>query len=71
MLFRSSLASLEQRLDPQRFRRVHRTAIVNVDEIRTMHDRGGLRLSLSDGSDVAVSRSRRAQIEQLLRPRLR
>jgi two-component system LytT family response regulator len=70
-MVRASLASLEQRLDPQRFRRVHRTAIVNVDEIRTMHDRGGLGLSLSDGSDVAVSRSRRAQIEQLLRPRLR
>ena len=70
-MVRASLASLEQRLDPQRFRRVHRTAIVNVDEIRTMHDRAGLRLTLSDGSDVAVSRSRRAQIEQLLRPRLR
>ena len=70
-MVRASLASLEQRLDPQRFRRVHRTAIVNVDEIRTMHDSGGLRLTLSDGSDVAVSRSRRAQIDQLLRPRLR
>jgi two-component system LytT family response regulator len=70
-MVRASMASLEQRLDPQRFRRVHRTAIVNVDEVRTMHDRGGLHLTLSDGSDVPVSRSRRAQIEQLLRPRLR
>jgi len=70
-LVRTSLASLEQRLDPNRFRRVHRTAIVNVDEVRTMQDRGGLHLTLSDGSDVAVSRSRRSEIEQLLSPRLR
>jgi two-component system LytT family response regulator len=70
-LVRASLASLEQRLDPHRFRRVHRTAIVNVDEVRTMHDRGGLHLTLSDGSEVAVSRSRRSEIEQLLSPRLR
>jgi two-component system, LytTR family, response regulator len=70
-LVRASLASLEQRLDPQRFRRVHRTAIVNLDEVRTLNDRGGLRLTLSDGSEVAVSRSRRSEIERLLRPRFR
>jgi two-component system LytT family response regulator len=70
-IVRASMASLEQRLDPHRFRRVHRTAIVNLDEVRTMHDSGGLHLTLSDGSEIAVSRSRRAQIEHLLRPRLR
>ena len=70
-IVRASMASLEQRLDPHRFRRVHRTAIVNLDEVRTMHDRGGLQLTLSDGSEVSVSRSRRTQIEQLLRPRFR
>ena len=70
-LVRASLASLELRLDPQRFRRVHRTAIVNLDEVRTISDRAGLRLSLSDGSEVGVSRSRRSEIERLLRPRLR
>jgi two-component system LytT family response regulator len=70
-MVRASMASLEQRLDPHRFRRVHRTAIVNLDEVRTIHDTGGLQLTLSDGSEVSVSRSRRTQIEQLLRPRLR
>jgi two-component system LytT family response regulator len=70
-MIRASLASLEQRLDPQRFRRVHRTAIVNVEEVKTLHDHGGLHLTLSDGSEVAVSRARRSQIEQILRPRLR
>ena len=70
-MVRASMTSLEQRLDPHRFRRVHRTAIVNLDEVRTLHDSAGLHLTLSDGSDIAVSRSRRAEIEQLLRPRLR
>jgi DNA-binding LytR/AlgR family response regulator len=50
---------------------VHRTAIVNLDEVRTLHEVGGLHLTLSDGTEVAVSRSRRAEIAQLLRPRLR
>jgi two-component system, LytTR family, response regulator len=70
-MVRTSMMSLEQRLDPERFRRVHRTAIVNLDEVRTMHDVGGLHLTLSDGTEVAVSRSRRTEIAHLLRPRLR
>jgi two-component system LytT family response regulator len=70
-LVRASLASLEQRLDPARFLRVHRTAIVNIDEIRAIQDRGPVTITLSDGADVPVSRSRRAQVESAVRPRLR
>ena len=70
-LVRASLASLEQRLDPRRFIRVHRTAIVNVDEVRTVHDDGRIVLTLSTGAEVAVSRSRRARVEPIVRPRLR
>jgi two-component system LytT family response regulator len=70
-MVRASLASLEQRLDPRRFLRVHRTAIVNVEEVRSTHDRGQLSLTLSDGSEVMVSRSRRSLVEPLVRPRLR
>lgn len=70
-LVRASLASLEQRLDPRRFLRVHRTAIVNIEEVRTIHERGGLCLTLSDGSEVAVSRSRRSHVEPLVKPRMR
>ena len=68
---RASLASLEQRLDPQRFLRVHRTAIVNVEEVRSFHDAGRLTLTLSNGATVLVSRSRRTHVESILRPRLR
>jgi two-component system, LytTR family, response regulator len=70
-MVRASLASLAQRLDPARFLRVHRTAIVNVDEVKTVHDRGALVLMLSNGAEVSVSRSRRSQVETVIRPRLR
>jgi two-component system LytT family response regulator len=70
-LVRASLSSLEGRLAPDLFIRTHRMAIVNVQHIRETHDRDGLRLVLSDGSQVGVSRSRRAQVESLLSPRLR
>ncbi len=70
-LVRATLASFEQRLDPRMFVRVHRTAIVNLEEVRTLHDAGRLVLTLSSGTEVAVSRSRRAHVEPLIRPRLR
>lgn len=67
---RVSLTSLEQRLDPRAFMRVHRRAIVNVDHVREACDEGGLVLVLSDGSRVPVSRSRRSAVESKLLPRL-
>jgi two-component system, LytTR family, response regulator len=70
-LVRASLASLEGRLAPDMFVRTHRMAIVNLQHVRETQDRDGLRLVLSEGSQVGVSRSRRAHIESLLSPRLR
>ena len=70
-LVRASLTSLEARLQPDTFVRTHRTAIVNVQHVRETRDRDGLRLALSDGSHVAVSRSRKSHVESLLSPRLR
>jgi two-component system LytT family response regulator len=69
-MVRAPLASFEGRLDPQRFVRVHRAAIVNIQDVREVHDAGGLLLVLSDGSHVPVSRSRRRQVEPLMLPRL-
>jgi two-component system LytT family response regulator len=63
-LLRESLTSLETRLDPGRFARVHRSAIVQMDRIRELR---GDELVLRDGMRVAVSRRRRAAIEDLLR----
>ena len=63
-LLRESLASLETRLDPRRFARVHRSAIVQIDRIRALH---GDEVVLRGGMRVAMSRRRRAAIESLLR----
>jgi two-component system LytT family response regulator len=69
-MVRAPLASFEGRLDPQRFVRVHRAAIVNVQDVREVHDAGGRLLVLTDGPHVPVSRARRRQVEPLMLPRL-
>ena len=66
-LVRVPLATLEERLDPRHFVRVHRAAIVNLQEVKELDARdGGATLVMSDGSRVAVSRSRRRRVEELL-----
>ncbi len=70
-LIRASLTSLESRLDPRMFVRVHRTAIVNIEHVRESHVRDGLCLVLSDAAQVGVSRGRKSHVESLLSPRLR
>jgi two-component system LytT family response regulator len=61
-LLRASLASLESRLDPSRFVRVHRAAMVNVAHVREVADHDGLVLTLSNGAEVGVSRARRQHV---------
>ena len=70
-LIRVSLTSLESRLDPRMFVRVHRTAIVNIEHVRESYVRDGLCLVLSDAAQVGVSRARKSHVESLLSPRLR
>lgn len=70
-LVRGSLTALEEQLDPETFIRAHRTAIVNLQHVRETHDRDGLRLVLSDGASVGVSRSRKTDVDARLSPRLR
>jgi two-component system LytT family response regulator len=68
-LIRESLASLEQRLDPGRFVRVHRSAIVNLDRVRELRSTGlgEWVLVLRDGTRVPVSRRRREQVAEAVR----
>jgi len=56
-----SLASFESELDPQRFFRVHRSAIVNMAHVREIRSSGdaGHHLYLQGGQAVPISRSRR------------
>lgn len=64
---RESLASLERKLDPRHFARVHRSHIVNIDRIREIQpwDSGDYRIVLTDGSCVNFSRRYRSRLPQL------
>jgi two-component system LytT family response regulator len=73
-LLRETMDDLEEQLDPRKFVRVHRSAIVNVDRVREIHPlfRGDCTLVLSNGDQVRLSRGRRKNFEDRLRePRKR
>jgi two-component system, LytTR family, response regulator len=67
-LLRESLTALEARLDPARFFRVHRSAIVNLDRIRELQPyfKGEHILLLQDGTRLKLSRARRENLEARL-----
>lgn len=69
-LCRGSLASYENRLDPGRFVRVHRSALVNVRRIREIKSiaRGDQYLVMDDGSEVRMSRRYRERLSRFLAP---
>jgi two-component system LytT family response regulator len=66
-LLRETMASMEKRLDPSLFLRVHRSAIVNlqyVKEVRT-ESRGDFIVQLKNGQKVPMSRSYHARIGEM------
>ena len=64
---RESLEGLARRLDEQRFARVHRAHVVNIDRIREIQpwDHGDYRIVLKDGSFVNFSRRYRSRLSHL------
>jgi two-component system LytT family response regulator len=68
-LVRESLAALEARLDPSRFARIHRSAIVSLDRVTELRidDRVGCRVVLRDGTLLPLSRRQRDALEARLR----
>ena len=66
-LLRETMDEIEKQLDPSKFFRVHRSAIVNVDRVREVHPlfRGDCALVLADGTRLKLSRSRRKEFEAL------
>jgi two-component system, LytTR family, response regulator len=60
-LVRARMAQLEHRLDPRRFLRVHRSAIANLEAVRSVEvgGNGDYVLRLRDGSRIRISRSYR------------
>ena len=68
MLYRAALNDLADRLDPRRFVRVHRSALVNIESIVQLEPMslGEFEAVLKNGSRTRVSRTYRALLEKRL-----
>ena len=68
LLYRATLNELTVRLDPLRFIRVHRSAVVNIDSIVRLEpiSHGEFDVILKDGRQTRVSRTYRAALERRL-----
>ncbi|HEY9401470.1 MAG TPA: LytTR family DNA-binding domain-containing protein [Pyrinomonadaceae bacterium] len=67
-LIRGTMQQLEQRLDPEKFVRVHRSAIVNIEKVKEIHPRsnGDQDLVLQNGRELMLSRNYRDKFLSLL-----
>jgi two-component system LytT family response regulator len=65
---RERMATLEERLDPDVFFRIHRSAIVRLDRIDTLLRAAGgdYAVRLKDGTELSVSRNRWVELEERL-----
>jgi two-component system LytT family response regulator len=68
VLYRAALHELVERLDPRRFVRVHRSAIVNIEKILQLEpiSHGEFDAVFKNGERTRVSRNYRAQLENRL-----
>jgi two-component system LytT family response regulator len=68
-LLHVTLAELAARLDPARFRQVHRSHIVNLDAVEHMrpYDDRRLAITLRDGTVVVASRAASEELRKLAR----
>ena len=65
-----TLTSLERRLDPRRFLRIHRSRMVNRSRVVAVHVLlgGAYELELRDGTRLTSGRNYRDAVQKLLRP---
>jgi two-component system LytT family response regulator len=63
-LVRETLQSLEGRLDPSKFLRIHRSTLVNLDRIQELQPlfHGDYVVKLLDGTELSLSRSYRERL---------
>ena len=67
-MVRQTLSALESQLDPRKFLRVHRSAIVNVDRIKELHPlfNGEHTIVLEDGTKLTLSRNYKDKLFRLI-----
>jgi len=65
---RERMQTLDERLDPAVFFRIHRSAIVRLDRIDTLlrHPGGDYGVRLKNGTELSLSRGRRDELEEKL-----
>lgn len=63
-LLREKISSLEAQLDPAKFRRIHRSTIVNIDRVQKLHphSHGDCQVVLQDGTELILSRAYRDRL---------
>jgi two-component system LytT family response regulator len=63
-LYRETMTKLEEQLNPDRFARVHRSTIVNIERIKELQPwfRGDYMILLRDNSKLLLSRTYRARL---------
>lgn len=68
-LLQVSLVDLLSRLDPERFRQVHRSHIVNLDHVREMkpYDERRLLITIEGGEEILASRKASEELRRLAR----
>jgi two-component system LytT family response regulator len=67
-IIRETMKTLQQRLDPARFQRIHRSAIVNVKKVKELHphSNGEYFVILENGSELKLSRSYKDVVARFL-----
>src|SRR5579864_8492537 len=67
-MLRETMTALSERLDPNRFVRIHRSRIVNLDYVREIRPLwgGDCTLSMRDGTEVTMSRTYRTNLQAAL-----
>ncbi len=68
LILRETMKDLEKRLDPRKFQRIHRSTIVNLDNVKSVkpHTNGECFLVLGSSTQVKVSRSYREVVARFL-----
>jgi two-component system LytT family response regulator len=67
-LIRSAMHQFEEKLDPEKFARIHRSTIINLDRVKEMHPmfNGDQLVIMKNGKELTLSRNYRDRLKDLL-----
>lgn len=67
-ILRETLISLEKKLNPNKFARIHRSVIVNLDKIKNLkaNEHGDFEVNLYNGDKLKLSRTYKARFQNII-----